>query len=400
MYVPSAGGGHARYARDFLTALCAQPKSGYRFELLSSRDLEEEYRSELYPVHAQLPPLRHRSEFSSSPQWIASRLMHYIRREMEFLAWLKGRPDVVAVHLQEWTPWLAAPLIRRIKAMDKKVFATVHNIYPHKYPRLVPKFVIDSWNRSACRLCDGIFVHTDQLAERMGHFLGEPHPPIHVLPHGVWTVKDAPEASSIERRLALRKLLFFGSIRRNKGLDILLDAMSELRGYGLTIAGEAIEPAYFREAIVPRIDRLSAAGVNIDLREGFTPEEKIGELFHSHSAVVLPYTSGFVAQSGVVFMALAYELPVIASEAGGLRDLLAQHKIGVTFGEPAPAQIAAAVNRLFTEIDPKVLTTEIQAAKRKFSWDDAAAVAIAAYGTANERSVPQDDCALETNLAH
>ena len=147
---------------------------------------------------------------------------------------------------------LAAPLIRRIKASDKKVFATVHNIYPHKYPRLVPKFVIDSWNRSACRSCDGIFVHTDQLAQRIGDFLGEPHPPIHVLPHGVWTVKAAPQTSSIEQRLAMRKLLFFGSIRRNKGLDILLDAMSELKGFSLTIAGEAIEPAYFREAIVPR----------------------------------------------------------------------------------------------------------------------------------------------------
>ena len=104
MYVPSAGGGHARYAREFMTALSSQPRNGYQFELLSSRDLEEEYRSELYPVHAHLAPLRHRSEFPSSAHWVASRLMHYIRREMEFLAWLKGRPDVVAVHLQEWTP--------------------------------------------------------------------------------------------------------------------------------------------------------------------------------------------------------------------------------------------------------------------------------------------------------
>jgi glycosyltransferase involved in cell wall biosynthesis len=383
-----------------MTALCAQPRNGYQFELLSSRDLEEEYRSELYPVHAHLAPLRHRSEFSSSPQWMASRLMHYIRREMEFLAWLKTRPDVSAVHLQEWTPWLAAPLLRRIKAMDKKVFATVHNVYPHKYPRLVPKFVIDSWNRSACRLCDGIFVHTDQLAARMSHFLGEPHPRVYVLPHGVWTVKDASFGSSIEQRLATRKLLFFGSIRRNKGLDILLDAMRGLEGFSLTIAGEAIEPAYFREAIIPRIDRLVAAGAKIDLREGFTPEEKIGELFHSHSAVVLPYTSAFAAQSGVVFMALAYELPVIASEAGGLRDLFGQHKIGITFREPAAAQIVAAVNQLFGEVDPKVLAAEIQSAKRTFSWDAAAAVAIAAYGSPRERSLPQDDCALETNLAH
>ena len=140
--------------------------------------------------------------------------------------------------------------------------------------------------------------------------------------------------------------------------------------------------------------------MKIDLREGFLPEEKIGELFHAHSAVVLPYTNGFAAQSGVVFMALAYELPVIASEAGGLRDLLAQHKIGDTFPEPTAPEIRAAVNHLFNQIDPKVLATEIHSARRTFSWDNAAAVAVAAYGSPRERSLPQDDCALETNLAH
>jgi glycosyltransferase involved in cell wall biosynthesis len=400
MYVPSASGGHARYARELMTALATHPRAAHLYELFSSQDLENEYHSDLYPVHAHLRPLRHRSEFRSSASWFASRATHYLRREMEFLSWLKSRPDIDAVHFQEWTPWLAAPMVRRIKSMGKKVYFTVHNVVPHKYPRLIPKFVMHSWTRKACLSCDGIFVHTDDLARRMVEILGEPHPPIHVVPHGVWTVTDAGTGVALEERLSWKKLLFFGAIRRNKGLDLLLDAMPSLPGYSVTIAGDPGEPDYLQDEILPRIERLRAAGAQIDLRLGFTPEEELGGLFQSHSAVVLPYTSKFVAQSGVVFLALAYEVPVVASVAGGLRDLFTQHKIGVTFDDATPSGLSSAVGRLYSSVQPNMLLDEIRAAKQRFSWHDAAGVAIAAYGNPKERRATQYDCSLATTLAH
>jgi glycosyltransferase involved in cell wall biosynthesis len=319
---------------------------------------------------------------------------------MEFLSWLKSRPDIDAVHFQEWTPWLAAPMVRRIKSMGKKVYFTVHNVVPHKYPRLIPKFVMHSWTRKACLSCDGIFVHTDDLARRMVEILGEPHPPIHVVPHGVWTVTDAGTGVALEERLSWKKLLFFGAIRRNKGLDLLLDAMPSLPGYSVTIAGDPGEPDYLQDEILPRIERLRAAGAQIDLRLGFTPEEELGGLFQSHSAVVLPYTSKFVAQRGVVFLALAYEVPVVASVAGGLRDLFTQHKIGVTFDDATPSGLSSAVGRLYSSVQPNMLLDEIRAAKQRFSWHDAAGVAIAAYGNPKERRATQYDCSLATTLAH
>jgi glycosyltransferase involved in cell wall biosynthesis len=399
MYVPSANGGHARYAWELLSALATHPRSTHLYELFTSQDLEDQFRSDLYPVHAHLRPLRHRSEFGSKAAWIASRTTHYLRRELEFLSWLKARPDVVGVHFQEWTPWLAASLVRRIKAQGKKVFFTSHNVLPHKYPRHIPKAVMHKWIRDACLLCDGIFVHTDQLARRMEEFLVQAHPPIHVLPHGVWTVTDKRGNLSLQERLSWRKLLFFGAIRRNKGLDLLLDAMKTLPGYSMTIAGEPSEPEYFRDEILPRIERLRASGVDITLRAGFTPEEELGALFESHSAVVLPYTDGFVAQSGVVFLALAYEIPVIASEAGGLGDLFSNHQIGVTFAHARPEDLASAVEKLYCDVEPRALLKEIRAARQHFSWHDAATVAIEAYDTSRERRVARHDRVLEANAA-
>jgi glycosyltransferase involved in cell wall biosynthesis len=402
MYTPSADGGMAQYAWELTHALAAHPRGGGdRFELVSGSDLQAQFRSAKYPVHAILPPLRHRSEFGNRLGWIASRLGHYPYREWSFLRWLRQRPDIGAVHFQERTPWLATPMFRRVRTMGKRVYYTVHNVSPHNYPAGVPKAVVDGWTRKSCLLCDGLFVHTEALAAQLSAFLGEPHPPIQVVPHGVWTMRDEAGIPNVDERLRWRRLLFFGAIRRNKGLDLLLRAMEQLPGYRLTIAGEPLERQYFQDEVLPQIARLRAAGVAIDLQDHFTPDEAVPGLFARHGAVVLPYTQEFVAQSGVIFMALAHEIPVVASEAGGMRDLFAQFKVGETFGESSAAGLAAAIQALHATADRARLIEQIRLAKRRFSWGAAASATIAGYALARDegRKETVGDCTAETNPA-
>lgn len=393
MFTPTADGGHARYAWELMNALSQHPGQRYRFELVSTQGLEEQFHSDRYAVHAVLPPLVDRSVFATRAGWMVNRLTYYPRRERQFLKWLKNRPDIVGVHFQEWKPWLAAPLFRRIRRMGKKIYYTVHNVVPHKYPAYLPKAVMDRWIRRACLMCDCLFVHTDRLAEELARSLGDPHPPIQVSPHGIWTVPDHEQAPSLPQRLAWKKLLFFGSIRRNKGLDLLLRAMELLPEYTLTIAGESGDDAYFQSAILPRVRHLKAAGWQIDLRDRFTPEDQVAALFNSHSAVVLPYTRQFVAQSGVVFMALAYELPVVASDAGGLRDLFDQYQIGTTFGESTPQALADAVRALHDGAAANLLE-QMRATRDHFSWRAAAAATIAGYSLAQEGREARDCAAV------
>jgi glycosyltransferase involved in cell wall biosynthesis len=400
MYTPSAEGGMAQYAWELMSALAEHPRGGGGrcFELVSSQDLQEQFRSDAYPVHAILPPLRHRSAFPNRLAWVASRLTHYFHREWAFLKWLRQRPDIAGVHFQERTPWLATPMFRQIRAMGKKVFYTVHNVVPHNYPALVPKGIVDGWNRKACLLCDGLFVHTEPLAAQLSQFLGEPHPPIQVVPHGVWTVRDAARIPNLSERLKWKRLLFFGAIRRNKGLDLLLRASERLPGYRITIAGEPLERQYFQDEVLPQIQRLRAAGVEIDLQDHFTPDDKVGELFARHSSVILPYTQEFVAQSGVIFMALAHEIPVVASEAGGMRDLFGQYKVGRTFREASAEKLADAIRSLHTD-PPENLIDEIRSAKRRFSWNAAASATLAGYALAHEGRREASDCPAETTPA-
>ena len=383
IFAPTATGGHARYAWELATAMARHPRGEWGVELITSRNLDAAFLSPDYRVHANLPPLSERSAFPTRLAWACNRLTHYPRREAQFLKWLRGRPDVTVVHLQEWKPWLAAAAIRRMKRLGKKVFYTVHNVLPHRYPPLVPPWLMHHWIRRACRSCDGLFAHTDRLAGDLDRFLGGRHPPITVVPHGVWTVNDPAEQGlpepTLAERLSWKRLLFFGAIRRNKGLDLLLRAMPRLPGYRLTVAGDPLDAGYFQNEVMPQVRALRDQGVEVDLLDRFVPDEEVGTLFSTHSAIVLPYTRQFVAQSGVVFMALAYGLPVVASTAGGLRDLLGEFPVGTSFGGDSPEALAAAVEDLHASAGRRELERHILAARRRFTWSAAAAATFGGY---------------------
>jgi hypothetical protein len=75
MYAPSANCGHARYTWELLSALarCDGDDDRRRYELLTSRDLAEEFRSDLYAIHPILEPLRRRETYGNRLAWAASR---------------------------------------------------------------------------------------------------------------------------------------------------------------------------------------------------------------------------------------------------------------------------------------------------------------------------------------
>lgn len=382
MYTPSASGGHALYTRELMIALSQHADEGRRFELVTSENLGDDFKTDAYPIHPILPRLRHRKEFGNKGAWAVSRAMYYPRRELKLLEWLKGRPDVTGVHFQEYKPWLAGPLFKRLRKSGRKIYYTVHNLRPHDYPPGIPKPLMDHWNHKSWRACDGLFVHTQRLADQLAELLGERRPPIYVSPHGTWTVHDPVETPPLEERMRWRKLLFFGTIRRNKGLDLLLKSAEQLPGFSITVAGETGDYDYFNNEIMPQVNRLRAGGMSVDVQLRFTPEDEVGPLLARHSAIVLPYTAKFAAQSGVVFLALAHELPVVASDVGGLGDLFGEYEIGATFSDLTPAGLAGAIKELFDGASHRDIAEQIRAARAQYSWSAAAEATLAGYGMA------------------
>ncbi len=401
MYTPSAGGGHARYSWELLRALATHPRAAdhFQFELATARDLAGEFDSDTYTVNRILPPLRHRADFASKPAWVFDRLTHYWHREKFFLRWLAQRPDITGVHFQEWVPWLAPSTVAAVKKMGKRVYHTVHNITPHKYPRFVPKALIHRWIKASCRQTDCLFVHTDKLKSDLSKFLEAQHPPIAVMPHGVWNADSTAPTVSLSDRLKQKRLLFFGQIRRNKGLHALLDAAPSLAGYRITIAGERSDPAYFESEITPRLQQLRAAGVAIDLRDSFLPEDALPALFAEHSAIVMPYTPEFRAMSGVIYMAMAHGIPVISTPVGGQRELLAEFRVGVVTADHSTEALVTAIRDLCETGEAEHLSGQMNLAREKYSWNTAAGAVLVGYTLAQEGASDQRDCRVATTSA-
>lgn len=380
MYTPSASGGHARYTHQVLSALSEQGRDDVQVSLITSRDLDPKYRTPLYPIYDILPPLLPRSAFRSTLGWGYSRVMHYRRRERTFLRWIEDHDDACqGVHFHEYTMWLAPRHFRWLRERGKLLFCTIHNIYPHGYtpgkPGVVGSLLL-RWRRVAFRLCDALFVHSENLQRHLAEFLGPGHPPIFVTPHGVWKpAGDNLTAASPEERLRRRHLLFFGVIRPNKGLHILLDAMEDLADCTLTVAGQPQEVRYL-ERIRAMVRRLPSG--RIELVDRFVEDDEMVRLFDQSSLVVLPYTS-FTAQSGVLHDALAHGLPVVATDVGALGESVRSWDIGQVVPPNDYAALAAAIRQMLTPERYAQASAAVNRASENLSWNHVAEILIEAY---------------------
>jgi glycosyltransferase involved in cell wall biosynthesis len=390
-----------RYVAELLDAMAALPGEAPRIEWVSSTDLDPRFRSDDYLVHRVLPALRDRSELRTALGWAVSRGLHYFRREWCFLNWLRTRPHLDTVHFQEAPPVVAPVLVRRLKRQGRSVFFTVHNVWPHAYPGFLPRRLVDRSLRSAYARSDGLFVHSELLARELSRFLGanvgaRDTPRIRVVDHGIWTVPGAggPTAEVLRPRLGERRLLCFGAIRRNKGMHLLLEAAAEgrLPGFSITVAGEPLEPEYVNGTLAPLAERARAAGVPVNLCPRFVADEEVEGLFAGHSALILPYTEAFVAQSGAAFMALAHRTPVVATPSGGLGELLTAHRVGTLAAEPTSGAVADAIHALFsaTDADVAAIAEGLRGALAELSWAGMAATTVAEYRLAHDVRVRAD----------
>ncbi|GAA1384273.1 hypothetical protein GCM10009613_14910 [Pseudonocardia kongjuensis] len=391
VYSPYPTGGMPLYVAELLGAITGAAGSvdgegGPSVEWLSSTDLDRRFLDGRYVVHPVLPAIRDASQFRTRIGYVVSRVLHHVRRDRRFLAWVRSRADIGAVHVQETPTLLPHLVVRLLRRRGTGVLVTVHNVRRHDYPPFLRPATVDRWLRRTYLDSDCLFVHSRGLADELERFLTAGGactvPPIRVVPHGIWSTTAVPERIG-EQRPAGRRLLFFGTIRRNKGLHLLLEAAArgDLAGYRITVAGEVAEPDHLDQIIVPLVEKARAAGVVIDLRPEFVPDDEVAALCAAHDVLVLPYTEDFVAQSGAAFMGLAHGLPIVATRSGALGELMTEHRIGVLAAAATPSAIAAAVHELCTlpEDGVAALADGMRRAAETLTWGGMAATTVAEY---------------------
>jgi len=378
MVSPCESGGHPTYVKEVLRAAhhCGNERD-VSVELLASTALEAPFRSASYPVHCVLPSYPDRSAMNIAHyRW--SQFIYPIRVDGEVIDWLGKHPEIDGVHFQDYFNLGSAFNIRTYRKTGKWLAFTVHNIRSHRYLPM-GRAVMDAMARTTWRGCDVLFVHSEQLKRELAEFLGPGHPRICVTPHGVFAAEIRMQPQDMAARLRRKRLLVFGQLRANKGLHVALEALRLLDGFSLTIAGGGlVEPAYWIKTASPLIDELKAAGRQIEVINGYIPEESLPALWASHSAVLLPYTDAFKAQSGVLFLAIGLRTPSITSGAGGMAEILKAYPVGEVMPTSDPAGLIAAVRALYAR-DPNELQCALDDANVALSWNRSAQPLIDAY---------------------
>jgi glycosyltransferase involved in cell wall biosynthesis len=159
-------------------------------------------------------------------------------------------------------------------------------------------------------------------------------------------------------------ILFFGFIRKYKGLDILIEAMSQKliqeSGIKLLIAGEFYEEPSDYTNLITKLNLQNC----IYLRTEFIPDAAVALYLSAVDFVIQPYRNA--TQSGVTPLAYHFEKPMLVTNVGGLPDLVPEGKVGV-IAEPNPLSISQKILDLYSLGEAHFLP-HLREEKKKYSW--------------------------------
>jgi len=141
-------------------------------------------------------------------------------------------------------------------------------------------------------------------------------------------------------------LLFFGYVRKYKGLDILIEAFADMvdghPDYRLLIAGEFYDNP---QPYLQLIEKLNIAD-RVKVVNKFIPNEEVAAYFTLSEVVVLPYRSA--TQSGILNIAYGYEKPVVITNVGGLSEFVEDGKTGIFVPKADKGEIVKGIERYFS----------------------------------------------------
>jgi glycosyltransferase involved in cell wall biosynthesis len=162
----------------------------------------------------------------------------------------------------------------------------------------------------------------------------------------------------------MKNILFFGLIRTYKGLDILLEAFGMLpEGYQLIIAGEPYGSFEKYQQIMDRLPNKDKIHVSLK----YIKDSEVSKYFSAADLAVLPYRSA--TQSGISSVSYHFEVPMIVTDVGGLKETIGDRGTGIVSPEGTPEAIRDEILRYFNSNETATRCIEnIRKEKERLSW--------------------------------
>ncbi len=299
------------------------------------------------------------------------------------------RSEAETVHIQTFRfPVIEGLLlVWLIKRSGKRVVYTAHNVQPkgrnHQANRLLFRLIYMN--------VDHIICHSNDMKHKLMSRYRVPPDKITIAGHGLFdeipmTLMAQDEA---KRRLGLdphqRVVLMFGRIRPYKGYNLAFQALDHVsdvtKPLMYLVAGEAVRPQnqkYLAE--LKAYVKANALGEVVRFDDFHIPESELDLYFQAADVALLPYTEGDF-QSGVLFLAYRFGLPVIASNVGSFPDDIVSGVQGYVFEAGDPKALAATLDRFYQCLysTPDLRQSIRTYTQQQYSWEQAAAVTYELY---------------------
>jgi glycosyltransferase involved in cell wall biosynthesis len=225
----------------------------------------------------------------------------------------------------------------RLIRPPRRLRARGHNaIYPYVLRRLIKEDL------------DALIVLDDLLKSELLSRLklsGPAGNKVHVLPLGMDEVQSLNDKEGARRRLNLSQdetvFLLFGGLRKDKRIDLALEAIKGLPSCRLLIAGE---PDDYDAAGVQELIRTLGCENSVSTEIRYIDEDRMHDYFLASDAVILPYAADFQGQSGILTKACSHGKSVIASDVAAVGKTVRESGIGLVVEPESADRLKEAIN--------------------------------------------------------
>lgn len=255
-----------------------------------------------------------------------------------------------------------------------KLIVTIHDILPFNQ-----KFYDVYFHKKVYGLADNIILQAENNKDRFKELFPEYYSKCKMIPLGhILDYADILEKEKAREKLEIPNdkfvFLFFGQIKKVKGVDVLLKAYAEFckthENTLLVIAGKVWKDNFSQYQAIIDENKIEHK-VRTDIK--FIPDDDVKYYYSASDCCVLPYLD--VYQSGVIQLCYAYKKPVIASNIGALREIVKDGDTGYLCEVNDANSLCKAMNKIVSldEVALNAMGKEgYNYVKEKYSWDNIA----------------------------
>lgn len=286
----------------------------------------------------------------------------------------REKPDLIIVRF--WIPFLA-PCLGTILNIAKrnhytKIIAIVDNMIPHE-----KRWGDQIFSNYFVKNVDGYIAMSEKVKNDIKLFTKKP---ILLSPHPIFNhFGNAITKDKARAYLGLPQsekiILFFGYIRKYKGLDLLIQSMAhdtiKQLGVKLMVVGEFYEDASSYLELVTKLGLQK----NILFYSHYIADAEVKNYVCSADFIIQPYKNA--TQSGVTPLAYHFEKPILVTDVGGLADTVPHLKTGIVV-KPTIQDITNGITTLY-ELGETHFIPNIIEEKKKYSWEQMTEKFLALY---------------------